>query len=102
MPHLEYTKDALDIVYPSLVPAQNVPESEELNWDSWDKVLARGEEIVKEIRERTISDGRRRWHGTRLPKAARQLLLRHSQCESGRRARHPLSAPRASEKIFRP
>ena len=62
MPHLEYTQDALDVVYPSLVTAQNVPESDELNWDSWDKVLLWGEEIVKEIRERTISDGRRRWH----------------------------------------
>ena len=61
MPHLEYTREALDLVYPSLVAAQDVVESDETDWDSWDKIMVRGEEIIKEIRERTISDGRRRW-----------------------------------------
>ena len=62
MPHLEYDREALDTIYPSIVAAQDIPESDEAQWDTWDKILLRGEEIVQEIRARTISDGRRRWH----------------------------------------
>ncbi len=60
MPHLEFTREALDVLYPSLMAPQNVQEDEEENWDSWDKVLAKGEQIVEEIRKRTITEGRRR------------------------------------------
>jgi hypothetical protein len=63
MPHLMYDKDALDTVYPSIYAPQDIEEYMEPNWDSWDQVARRGEEIIKDIKSRTISEGRRRCEG---------------------------------------
>ena len=63
MPHLEYDREALDLLYPSVNAPQDVHPNMEDNWNSWDKMMQRGEDIVSEIRQRTIVEGRRRCEG---------------------------------------
>jgi hypothetical protein len=63
MPHIAYDHETMNELYPSIMAPQNVLENEEHEWDTWDKVLAKGEQIVEEIRSRTISQGRKRCEG---------------------------------------
>ena len=61
MPHLEYRNSAeLDAAFPSLSVPSDVGDDHEPLWDSWDKILLRGQEIIQEIQDRMTSEGRRR------------------------------------------
>ena len=61
MPHLEYRNPAeLDAAFPSLSVPSDVGDDHEPLWDSWDKILLRGQEIIQEIQDRMTSEGRRR------------------------------------------
>ncbi len=62
MPHLEFQGDsaALDAAFPSLSVPSDVGDDNEGLWDTWDKLLVRGREIAEEIRQRMVSEGRRR------------------------------------------
>ena len=60
MPHLEMTTIELNRMHPTLSVPRDVDDGHEDLWDSWDKVLQRGMEIVAEIQERMSTEGRRR------------------------------------------
>jgi hypothetical protein len=60
MPHLEFSGQKLDEEYPSIIAPKEIDDSHEVDWDTWDKVLARGMEIVEEIKETMRVQGRRR------------------------------------------
>ena len=60
MPHLECSSDRLDFEYPSLSVPSEIDDCHETDWDSWDKVYARGLEIIEQIRTKTVNEGRRR------------------------------------------
>jgi len=61
MPHLEYKTSAeLDAAFPSLSVPSDVGDDYEPLWDSWDKILIRGQEIIQEIQNRMTTEGRRR------------------------------------------
>jgi len=60
-PHLLHREAAsLDQLYPSVSVPTEVDDNNEAMWDSWDKILLRGNEIVEEIRRKTETEGRRR------------------------------------------
>jgi hypothetical protein len=60
-PHLTHTNtDELDRAYPSVSVPTEVDDCNEVLWDSWDKILLRGNEIVGEIMRKTETEGRRR------------------------------------------
>ena len=60
-PHLTYNKaDQLDAAYPSVSVPTEVDDMHEPLWDSWDKILLRGNEIIGEIVRKTATEGRRR------------------------------------------
>ena len=60
MPHLQLSSDDLDRQFPTLSVPHDVDDGHEELWDSWDKVLQRGLEIVADIQARMHSEGRRR------------------------------------------
>ena len=63
MPHLEYANDraAMDVEFPSLSVPSDVGDNHEDFWDTWDKVLLRGQEIAEEVGRRMAQQGRRRY-----------------------------------------
>jgi hypothetical protein len=63
MPHLEYANDraAIDVEFPSLSEPSDVGDNHEDFWDTWDKVLLRGQEIAEEVGRRMAQQGRRRY-----------------------------------------
>ena len=60
MPHLDLSAEELDRLHPTLSVPRDVDDGHEDLWDSWDKVLQRGMEIVAEIQSRMETQGRRR------------------------------------------
>ncbi len=60
MPHLDLNREELDRRYPTLSVPQDVDDGHEDLWDSWDKILQRGLEIVAEIQAKMTQEGRRR------------------------------------------
>jgi len=60
MPHLDLSAEELDRLHPTLSVPKDVDDGHEDLWDSWDKVLQRGMEIVAEIHNRMETQGRRR------------------------------------------
>ncbi len=60
MPHLDMDSNNLDLHFPTLSVPHDVDDGHEELWDSWDKVLQRGLEIVAEIQARMTNEGRRR------------------------------------------
>jgi len=60
MPHLDMDQDDLDRRHPTLSVPHDVDDGHEDLWDSWDKILQRGLEIVADIQNRMSTEGRRR------------------------------------------
>jgi hypothetical protein len=60
MPHLVMSPKQLDETHPTLSVPHDVDDGHEELWDSWDKVLQRGLEIVAQIQARMTTQGRRR------------------------------------------
>ena len=61
MPHLEHADRAeMDRLYPPITAAEDVEDKGELDKDIEDEVFQHGLEIVESIRQKLISDGRRR------------------------------------------
>jgi len=60
MPHIECPPAELDSEFPSMSAPEAVDDDHEEAWDSWDKVYARGLEIVEEIQNTMRHSGRRR------------------------------------------
>jgi len=60
MPHLRLAQHDLASCYPSLVAPDDVDCETEVAQDSWDMLQRRGEEIIKLIRDRAETIGRKR------------------------------------------
>ncbi len=59
MPHLEWSRDKLDHIYPSITPPKD-EQLDDLQDDSDDVVFQRGLELSEEIRQETAAQGRRK------------------------------------------
>ena len=61
MPHLGHADRAeMDKLYPPITAAEDVEDNGELNKDHEDEIFQHGLEIVEGIRQKFITDGRRR------------------------------------------
>jgi hypothetical protein len=60
MPHLEHSLEELESLYPALHAPQDVTETQEEEWSTWDGIAARGAEIVEDIVAVMSRHGRRR------------------------------------------
>ena len=61
MPHLEHPdRRVMDELYPPIVAAEDLDDQGELNNDEEDGIYQHGLEIVRDIKQRLITDGRRR------------------------------------------
>ena len=61
MPHLEHADRAeMDKLYPPIVAAEDLDDKGEVDHDEQDEIYQHGLEIVEGIRQKLISDGRRR------------------------------------------